>query len=340
VCDGCTDLTATIAKKYTSNVLEQPHTGKSAAINNALKKVTTKYVAIIDGDSIIHKDALLDVWKEITSDTVGASCAIIKVQNNTSIIGSYLHVEQIFQSYVRFLFSKINATSIAPGPLTIYNAHALKEIDGFSTNGYAEDADVAIRLLKSNYTIKYSRGIVYTIMPVSIKGFILQRTRFARGALAIFTKHLRFDTSALKVITVPLAAFAYLQAVFLGVNALINISQGYITYFASHGEYISWGVLRFFVEWISIAGLIRWTIDIISTNTLTWFSAASILASILTYGLYILAMRYTNEPFNMRNIAAICILFPFYMAVNIIYILQVPWVIQKNQPNKWKKNYE
>jgi len=59
--DGSIDKTNIIASNYKHDgvkVIKTKHSGKSVSINRALELATGDLVAIVDGDSYIHKDAL------------------------------------------------------------------------------------------------------------------------------------------------------------------------------------------------------------------------------------------------------------------------------------------
>ena len=59
----------------------------------------------------------------------------------------WFHIEQLYNSLIRLLFSKINANVTTPGPLSVYRKKELMDAGGFSTEGFSEDVDITIRLI-------------------------------------------------------------------------------------------------------------------------------------------------------------------------------------------------
>ncbi|MFH1408874.1 MAG: glycosyltransferase family 2 protein, partial [Nanoarchaeota archaeon] len=67
--DGSIDDTSGIAKQYKDvMLLQQEQKGKSASINRALKEATGELIAIVDGDSVISKNSLIEMAKELGRD--------------------------------------------------------------------------------------------------------------------------------------------------------------------------------------------------------------------------------------------------------------------------------
>ncbi len=186
VADGCEDRTAAIARRFPVRVLEQRHRGKSASINRALGKATGELVAIVDADSYLEPGAFEEAVPYLRAERVAVVCSTVKVANRRTLLGMWLHIEQIYNSLVRSLFVKLNVNIVTPGPLSIYKRSAIEELGGFETRGFSEDVDIAVRLIKAGYRVEYAaKAVSATNMPVTARGFWRQRTRFARGWINI-----------------------------------------------------------------------------------------------------------------------------------------------------------
>jgi len=152
----------------------------------------------------------------------------------------WVHIEQLYNSLIRLLFSKIHANVVTPGPLSMYRRKEIMELGGFSTKGFSEDIDIAIRLIRKGYKIGFAENAVAeTNMPYDVKGFLRQRTRFARGILNIFKRHMQLNTTIIDLYTLPLFLFAYIQAIIMGSFTIYHLSTGYFTYFVSKGIFIN-----------------------------------------------------------------------------------------------------
>jgi len=339
--DGSIDKTYEIASKYKGvKVIKTKHSGKANSINKALKISKGDIIAIVDGDSYIYKDALIIMAKEVERKNVVAATGIVKVRNRKKFICMWVHIEQLYNSLMRLLFSKINANIVTPGPLSMYRRKEVMEVGGFSTRGFSEDIDITIRLIRKGYKIGFAeKSVAETNMPYDVKGFLRQRTRFARGILNIFKRHMQLNKTIIDIYTLPLFLFAYIQAVIMGLFTIFQIFSGYFTYFVSKGIYFNLEVLRFFLEWFSIIGFIRWIIGVFSGETaLTFITIVGIVATLLSYPLFIFAIIKFDKNFSIWHLIPIFFMFPFWLLIMLIYILMIPEYFSKNQYNIWKKN--
>jgi len=341
--DGSTDRTQEIIERFKSKdvkIIKTAHIGKAAAINKALQIAEGELIAIIDADSDIHEDALQELAKEVGRQGVAAACGVVKVKNRNKFVCMWLHIELVYNSFIRSLYTKINANVVTPGALSVYRASVLKEIEGFSTKGFSEDMDVAIRIIRKGYNISFSEdAISETNMPYDPKGFFRQRTRFARGAIDILKRHLRLNKASIDVYTLPLLFFTYAQAIIMGSLTLYKIFSDYWLYFASKGVFLSWYAVKFFIEWFSIVGFLHWTFDVFTgASPLTLLAAIGIASTFLTYPLFVIAIIKYDRKIDLRHIIPIVFMFPFWFLVMIVYTICLPEYFKKDQYNKWEKN--
>ena len=340
--DGSIDRTYEIASKFKKNgvrVIKTRHLGKSSSLNTALRYAKGDIIAVIDGDSYIQKDALRMMTKELERKDVVAATGIVKVKNRKKFICMWIHIEQLYNSLMRLLLSKIDANIVTPGPLSMYRRKELMQVGGFSTKGFSEDIDVTIRLIRKGYKIGFAEeAVAETNMPYDAKGFLRQRTRFARGILNIFKRHMQLNTTIIDLYTLPLFLFSYIQAVIMGSFTIYQIVSGYNTYFASKAIYFNLSVLKFFFEWFSIVGFVKWFAGILSGQIpLTFVAIVGIVATLLSYPLFFMAIIKFDRKFDLWHLIPIFFMFPFWLFIMVIYILMAPDYFRK-QYNIWKKN--
>lgn len=338
--DGSIDKTYKIASKYKgAKVIRTKHSGKSNSLNKALSYAKGDLIAVVDGDSCINKDALKIMTKEVERKNVVAVTGIVKVRNRNKFICMWVHIEQLYNSLMRLLLSKIHANIVTPGPLSMYRRKNVMEVGGFSTKGFSEDIDITIKLIRKGYKIGFAeKAVAETNMPYDVKGFLRQRTRFARGILNIFKRHMQLNKTIIDIYTLPLFLFAYIQAIIMGSFIIYQIVSGYFTYFFSKAIYFNFEVLKFFFEWFSIVGFAKWFFGIFSGHTpLTFVAVIGIVSTLLSYPLFFLAIIKFDRKFDLRHLIAIFFMFPFWLLIMIIYILMAPDCFRK-QYNIWKKN--
>jgi len=340
--DGSKDRTLSIVKKYVSRgikIIRQKHSGKSASVNKAISVSKGELVAVVDGDSAISKDSLKEIVKEVERKNVVASSCVVRVKNRHKFICLWLDLEQLYNSLIRRIFSKINANIVTPGPLSVYRRKELLSVGGFSTKGFSEDIDVTIRLIRAGYNIGFSnKAVSETNMPYEPKWFFMQRTRFARGIINIFKRHLQLNNTLIDLYTLPLFLFGYVQAVIMGSFTIYQVVSGYMTYFLSKGVVFNLATLGFFFDWFSLLGFVKWAIRVfVGQDPLTLVAAAGIISTLLTYPLYIYAIIKYSKRFDLLHFVALFFMSPFWLLIMLIYIISLPEYFRKDQHNIWKK---
>lgn len=341
--DGSIDRTAEIVKKFKKKgvkLIQTKHSGKSASMNKALKLAKGELIAIVDGDSYIHENGLAEIALEISRENVVAACCPVRVKNRNKFVCMWLHLVEIYFSLIRGLYAKINANITTPGPLSAYRKKNLMEIGGFSTEGFSEDADIAIRLIRKGHKIGYTeKTIAETNMPHTVKWIFHQRVRFARGLVNLLKKHMQMNKAIIDLYTLPIFLFTYIQSMIMGTLTLYQITSGYITYFASQGVYFNQYVVKFFFEWLSMFGFVNWTIRVFSgQDPLTYLAFIGIISTLLTYPLYLIAFIRYDKKIDLRHIIPFIFLPPFWLFIMITQLISIPEVLRKKQYNIWKKN--
>jgi len=321
--DGSTDGTLKVLKTFKKNGLEiirTQHKGKAVALNIALSKCKQDAFVVVDADSTINSESLKYMAEILGLEKIGAVTCVVKVKNRKTLIGMWLHLEQIYNSLMRFLLAKVNANIVTPGPLGMYRTDALKKINGFSTLGFSEDIDVTVRLVRAGYRVGFSeKSVSETIMPVSLRGFFSQRSRFARGMINVFAKHLKPGRNLIDLYTLPLFLFAYIQAIVLGSITIFQIVSGYMT-------------------WFSIIGFAKWTLGaVVGITPLTFAVIVGILASLLSYPLFIIAILKFDKKIDLWHLIPFLFMFPFWLTIMTVYILNLPEVFRRKQKNIWEK---
>jgi len=283
---------------------------------------------------------LQEITKEVEGKNVVAASCVIKVRNRNKFICMWVHIEQLYNSLMRHILSKVNANIVTPGPLSIYRKKELLDVGGFSTKGFSEDLDITIRLIRKGYTVGFARkALAETNMPYRTKEFLRQRTRFARGMINIFKRHLSLNKTLIDLYTLPIFLFTYIQAIVMGSFTIYQIVSGYITYFFSKGIYFSLPVLKFFFEWLSIVGFVKWALNAAVGNIpLTFITIIGIISTLLSYPLYFYAVAKYDRKFDLWHIIPLFFMFPFWLLIMLIYILCLPEYFIKKQHNIWKKN--
>jgi len=180
---------------------------KAGAINAALNLARYKYICVIDADTVLEPDALLNVMAHVQKDPervvgVGSYFGLangFKTKEGTIIerrfsfrpLVAYQNLEYI-RSFIgsRIAWSKLNVSPIISGGFGIWRRDFVLGLGVFASEYSSEDLeftfrahDFIIKNKKSDYKIimlPYNSG--WTVGPENIRSLILQRRRWQRVA--------------------------------------------------------------------------------------------------------------------------------------------------------------
>ena len=191
--DGSTDNTLRVVKRYEREgiiVLSQKNKGKASAMNLGLKHVDTEFVACLDADSFVEKNALKNMLSYFDDPNVAAVCPLVKVHAPQNMIQKLQWLEYILYGFIKKIFAMINSVHVTPGPFSIYRTGVIKKLGGFDENSLVEDQEIAWRLQKHNYQIRQSMdGVAVTHAPRSIIELYKQRRRWYMGSIITIWKY-------------------------------------------------------------------------------------------------------------------------------------------------------
>ncbi len=194
--DGSKDTTYTkVAEAFKNNsrvkVLTKPNGGKASALNYGISQTNAEYVLCIDADTNIAANALGLLIRHFSDTEVAAVAGNVKVGNEVNIITRWQSIEYITsQNFDRNAFAGINAITVVPGAIGLFRKKAIEEAGGFTSDTFAEDCDLTMRMLRAGYKIKNeNQAIALTEAPESLRQFLKQRFRWSFGVMQSFWKN-------------------------------------------------------------------------------------------------------------------------------------------------------
>ncbi len=191
--DGSTDSTLQIAKRYQKNgvkVIDKKNSGKADSLNAGLKIAKGEYVATLDSDSFIDKDAFKQMLGHFESKDVAAVTSVLRVYEPRNILQEFQKVEYLYMVFTRKLLSFMDSVTVTPGPMSLFRREVFRKVGDFDATCMLEDQEMAFRLQKNNYRIASSMSAtVSTVVPSDLKGLLRQRIRWNRGGLRNLIKH-------------------------------------------------------------------------------------------------------------------------------------------------------
>jgi poly-beta-1,6-N-acetyl-D-glucosamine synthase len=197
--DGSKDQTHAVCNQLTSkypwlrSIQQETNQGKSEALNRALAMASHELIITLDADSYLYKDALVRIVERFHSDPAN-TCAVagtIMVRNSRQNWITQSQEWDYFQGIatVKRVQSLNQGTLVAQGAFSLYKKSIVLELGGWPKT-VGEDIVLTWAMLEKDYRVGYCEdAIAFTIVPSTVKGFIRQRQRWARGMIEAFKHH-------------------------------------------------------------------------------------------------------------------------------------------------------
>jgi cellulose synthase/poly-beta-1,6-N-acetylglucosamine synthase-like glycosyltransferase len=192
--DGSKDQTNRIAMSYSNRgvkVIHRPNGGKATALNHGLFFASGEIIVIIDADSQISKNTLIELVKPFRNPEVAAVAGNIKVLNRRNLLTKCQALEYIASINIyRRALDVFGSVTVVPGALGAYRRDVMESNGFYDSDTLVEDFDVTVKALKTGKIVQASTSAVsYTEAPYAIKDFLKQRLRWYRGNFQAMWKH-------------------------------------------------------------------------------------------------------------------------------------------------------
>lgn len=192
--DGSKDQTYQIAMSYSHRgvkVIHRPNGGKAMALNHGLFFARGEIIVIVDADSQISKNTLVELVKPFRNPDVAAVAGNIKVLNRRNFLTKCQALEYIASINIyRRALDVFGSVTVVPGALGAYRREMMQGSGFYDPDTLVEDFDVTVKALKTGQIVQASTSAVsYTEAPLAIKDFVKQRLRWYRGNFQAMWKH-------------------------------------------------------------------------------------------------------------------------------------------------------
>jgi cellulose synthase/poly-beta-1,6-N-acetylglucosamine synthase-like glycosyltransferase len=188
---------------------KEPGGSKADAVNAGLNAATSPYVCVVDGDSVLERDALLRIMVPILADPsrVVAAGGIIRVLNGSELQSGRMRrvrlakksieVIQVVEYLRAFLigreaWARGNMLMIVSGAFGVFRTDLVREIGGYRAFAIGEDFDLVARLHRhlleqgSEYRIEFVPDpVCWTEVPSDLRSLARQRARWHKGLLDV-----------------------------------------------------------------------------------------------------------------------------------------------------------
>jgi len=159
--------------------------------NKESKKISPKYIAVLDVDQNPFIDSLEPIIKRMEKDP---KLAFIQspqyyTNHNKSSVANAANVQQgIFYEYICEGKSELKAV-LCCGTNVVYNEKALSSIEGFDEISVTEDVSTSFEFHKKKWKSLYFNKIsCFGKGPENLKSYFIQQYRWSLGTLGVFRK--------------------------------------------------------------------------------------------------------------------------------------------------------
>ncbi len=197
--DGSGDRTAVIVDELVHTrpwlrcIRMERNGGKARALNHGLALARHQLIITLDADSYLHRHALLCIVERFLSDppNTRAVAGTILVRNSRENWLTRAQEWDYFQGIatVKRVQSLNQGTLVAQGAFSLYDKATLLEVGGWPET-VGEDIVLTWALLARGWRVGYCEdGVAFTNVPGTLRKFVRQRQRWARGMIEAFKAH-------------------------------------------------------------------------------------------------------------------------------------------------------
>jgi cellulose synthase/poly-beta-1,6-N-acetylglucosamine synthase-like glycosyltransferase len=207
--DGSKDRTEQIIEECMQNLKFStgrfytiPNSGKGYALAYGLDKTSGDIIFRTDADSIIDENALTPMMSHFRNPEVGSVSAWVMPFEGGN---RWVKTQNVFFSlyfYTKRAQEMLDGIITQPGACAAYRREVILKAGGWVNNIFGEDGEITNRVARLGYRgVFEGDSIVYSDVPLTLLGFIQQRTRWtvaffhSRGRNLRLTRELRNSRS-------------------------------------------------------------------------------------------------------------------------------------------------
>lgn len=193
---------------------------KSGAINFGAIYASGDILMVMDGDTLIERNALSEVAKHISLQEVIAVAGNVRILSGDQGVQNLLTKCQAYEYLIAFELGRrvrlmLNILVIIPGAFGAFSKETAKKIGLYDKDTITEDFDLTIKLFKTGGRVEFiPNAIGWTFCPNNWNTWMVQRVRWSHGQFATLIKHLDIIISR-SVAYKPLFVLAVFDMLFM-----------------------------------------------------------------------------------------------------------------------------
>jgi cellulose synthase/poly-beta-1,6-N-acetylglucosamine synthase-like glycosyltransferase len=327
--DGSTDSTWQEILMYENHpqikIFHKENGGKHTAVNFGIEHTDTPFIACLDADSFVDKEALALIMATFQQkpDVMAVAPSIIIFRPKT-LIQRIQKVEYNMGIYIKKMLAFLNAIHVTPGPFSVFRREVFVRMGGFRKAHNTEDMEIAYRMQQNHMKIDHCHtAFVYTVAPDTFMKLYRQRLRWIYGFIqnTLDYRHLIFKRTHgnFSFFTLPSGVISISAAVFIFGSLVYNFIVfvlDKITQWRVSG--ISLNPLHFQFDWFYI-------------NTQTIMFVVVILYGLLIFSM-IAGTRMAKQKLNLHIISYIVV----YSVIAPLWLMKAIWNSLTARKPSWR----
>ncbi|MFT8322535.1 MAG: poly-beta-1,6-N-acetyl-D-glucosamine synthase [Bacillus sp. (in: firmicutes)] len=208
--------------------------GKANALKQGVLLAKGEFIATIDSDAILDKDALLHIMPHFITpnngERVGAVTGNPRIRNKGSLLSKIQVVE--FSSIVGLIkrtqrvLGKVMTVS---GVFVVFRKKALLDVDFWDNDLITDDIGITWKLQRRFWDIRYEpKAICWMLVPETLKGIWKQRIRWNQGGIEVILRNwdILFDYKQRRLIPVLIEqVFSFTWAITWFISTIVFFYQ-------------------------------------------------------------------------------------------------------------------
>lgn len=168
---------------------------KSAASNFGALFASGDILLVMDGDTLLERNALSEVAKYMTVQEIVAIAGNVRILSGDNGVKNLLTRCQSYEYLIAFELGRrirvlMGILVIIPGAFGAFRKDTMRKVGYFDKDTVTEDFDLGIKIFKTKGQVEFlPRAIAQTYCPNNWKEWLRQRIRWSHGQSSTLIKH-------------------------------------------------------------------------------------------------------------------------------------------------------
>ena len=174
---------------------------RASAINFGITFATDEILMIVDADSILERESIIEVVKYMSLPNVVAGAGDVRVISGDNDVTNLLTKCQSYEYLIAFELGRIlrlmlNILVVIPGTFSVFTKDLGKRIGLYDRDTITEDLDLTLKIFKTGGKVTFiPTAVCWTYCPYTWEGWFRQRVRWSHGQIETLVKHRNIVTT-------------------------------------------------------------------------------------------------------------------------------------------------